>query len=124
MVHHMVQSVNGPLTIGLPGPCRRLCLVLPLILGEIAGEKVAIEAVLKEAVAAAEKASVAILGETGKLMGREAGEKSAREIAAKLGRELGAEAGDAAGLSAGGVAAVQVRLKPVLCFFSLPTVVP
>ena len=78
------------------------------ISGEIAGEKVAIAAVLQEALAAAEKAGAAIFGDVGKALGREAGEKAAREIAAKLGRELGAEAGDSAGKTAGGIGAVKV----------------
>jgi len=69
--------------------------------GAAAGEKVALEAVMIQAIEAAEKAGQAIFGEEGAACGKAAGEAAAKEIASRLGKELGEAAGLLAGEQAG-----------------------
>ena len=69
--------------------------------GALAGEKVALEAVMQKAIEAATEAGQAEFGEIGAKVGKEAGEAAAKEIAIQLGRLLGGEAGEVAGALAG-----------------------
>merc|ERR1711892_359063 len=71
------------------------------VAGAIAGEKVALVAVMAQAIEAATKAGEAIFGEEGAACGKTAGENAAKEIALRLGRELGEAAGMKAGMLVG-----------------------